>query len=111
MKRLFRSQKYNPVALLMERIPGLTGITGIRLTPTAYNQMKKDPKLQKVEGEGELEYWYAEETEINGTYFEPIQYALLLEPDGGAIVAKIEYGNDSYELSSDWNFEINYKDK
>lgn len=110
-RRLFRSERYNPIALLMEKIPGLSGITGIRLTPAAYNRMKRDPNLKQVEGEGELEYWYAEETEIDGIYFEPIKYSLLLEPDGGAIIAKIEYGDDSYELSSNWNFEINYKDK
>lgn len=112
MRRLFHpKERYNPIDFAFASVPGLSGITGIRLTPAAYARMTEDPFLRQIPEEGELECWYGEESEIHGRYYPPIKYTLLRESDGGAIIAKITYGDEEYELSIDWNFEINFRSR
>ena len=104
MKRLFRPKRYNPIEVVLKSVPGLSGITGIRLTPTAYAKMTEDPYLREIPTEGEVECWYGE----GNDYYPPIKYTLLRERDGGAILVEVEYDDEQLELSSEVNFEINY---
>ena len=107
--------RFSAIDYFLEEVDGLSKeITGIKLTVPAYNRMTEDPYLKcfnvlTIEGKT-FAYWVGEEITIEGKYYPPLRFTLLMLDDGSALVRNIDCGDKTFVFESDtYNLEIDYR--